>query len=115
MNSFYSTAFGDMGLIIKGFFYILILIYTSYEDYRTKTIPDKVHLGIIILGMLQSSLVPGIAGFIFVPIPFLITAFMKGGGIGGGDVKIYGSQRIYVRTERRFYRKYNRFNLSNSS
>lgn len=87
MNSFYSTAFGDMGLIIKGFFYILILIYTSYEDYRTKTIPDKVHLGIIILGMLQSSLVPGIAGFIFVPIPFLITAFMKGGGIGGGDVK----------------------------
>lgn len=87
MNSFYSTAFGDMGLIIKGFFYILILIYSSYEDYRTKTILDKVHLGILILGMFQSSLAPGIAGFICVPIPFLMTVFMKGGGIGGGDVK----------------------------
>lgn len=88
MNSFYSsTAFSDMGLIIKDFFYILILIYTSYKDYRTKMIPDKVHLGILILGMFQTSLASSIAGFICVPIPFLITAFMKGGGIGGGDVK----------------------------
>jgi len=84
---FLITAFDDTNLIIKGFFYALILMYTSYIDIKTKTIPDKVHVLILLISLIKINLIYSLLGFLIVPLPFFITALLKGGGIGGGDVK----------------------------
>lgn len=81
------TAFDDINLIIKGFFYALILVYGSYVDIRTKTIPDRVHVLILLVSLIKINLISSLLGFLIVPLPFFITALLKGGGIGGGDVK----------------------------
>lgn len=80
-------AFDNMKLIVKGFFYALILMYASYVDIRTKTIPDKVHVLILLVSLIKVNLIYSMLGFLIVPLPFFITALLKGGGIGGGDVK----------------------------
>ncbi|CDI50103.1 prepilin peptidase [Clostridium tetani] len=67
-----------------------MLNYASFYDIKTKTIPDKVHILIILLGLISINPVNSIAGLIFVPIPFFITAVLKGDGIGGGDIKFMG-------------------------
>lgn len=81
------VAFDDMKFIIKGFFYSLILIYTIYIDIKTKTIPDKIHILILLISLIKINLINSMLGFLIVPLPFFITALLKGGGIGGGDVK----------------------------
>lgn len=81
----------DMYLIVKGFFYVLILIYGSYRDIKEKIIPDKVHLIIMIVSLIKINLMDSALGFIIVPLPFFITALLKGDGIGGGDVKLMAS------------------------
>lgn len=80
-------AFDDINLIVKGFFYALILIYASYKDTKEKIIPDKVHLMIIVISLIKINLIVAIIGFIIVPLPFFITTLLKGDGIGGGDIK----------------------------
>lgn len=82
-----AIAFGNNLFILKGFLYALILAYASFSDIKTKTIPDKVHILIILVELINMNPVNSITGLIFVPIPFLITALFKQGGIGGGDVK----------------------------
>lgn len=82
-----SKAFDDMNLIVKGFFYVLILMYASYSDIKEKIIPDKVHLMIMVVSLIKVNLVSSILGCIIVPLPFFITALLKNDGIGGGDVK----------------------------
>lgn len=74
-------------MIIKGFIYFIILIYASYEDLKTKTIPDKVHVCIILIGLLGDSIINSIMASIVISLPFMITALVKDNGIGGGDVK----------------------------
>ncbi|UZQ48859.1 prepilin peptidase [Clostridium kluyveri] len=76
-----------MNFIIKGFFYALILMYASYVDIRTKTIPDKIHVLVLLISLIKINLINSMLGFLIVPLPFFITALLKGGGIGGGDVK----------------------------
>ena len=79
--------FDDKDFIIKGFLYALILMYASYVDIKTKNIPDKVHLLILLASLIKVNLIYSMLGFLIVPLPFFITALLKGGGIGGGDVK----------------------------
>lgn len=81
----------DISLILKCFFYALILIYASYRDIKEKIIPDKVHLIIMIVSLIKINLMESALGFIIVPLPFFITALLKGDGIGGGDVKLMAS------------------------
>lgn len=93
---FLITAFDDTNLIIKGFFYALILMYTSYIDIKTKTIPDKVHVLILLISLIKINLIYSLLGFLIVPLPFFITALLKGGGIGGGDVKFMAASSFLL-------------------
>lgn len=83
-----NIALDDRYLIVKGFFYALILIYASYRDIKEKIIPDKVHLIIMIVSLVKINLMNSALGFVIVPLPFFITALLKGEGIGGGDIKL---------------------------
>lgn len=91
-----NKAFWDSIFILKGFLYFLILAYASFYDIKTKTIPDRVHIIIILLGLININPLDSITGLIFVPIPFLITALLKGDGIGGGDVKFMAANGFFL-------------------
>ena len=91
-----AIAFGNNLFILKGFLYALILTYASFSDIKTKTIPDKVHILIILVELINMNPVNSITGLFFVPIPFLITALFKQGGIGGGDVKFMAANGFFL-------------------
>jgi len=82
--------------IIKGILYVLILAYASFYDIKTKTIPDKVHIVIVIVALINLNSLNSIIGLLLVPIPFFITALIKGGGIGGGDVKFMVANGFFL-------------------
>lgn len=90
------VALDDLSFIIKGFFYAQILIYASYKDTKEKIIPDKVHLMIIFISLIKINLIVAIIGFIIVPLPFFITALLKGDGIGGGDIKFMAASGFFL-------------------
>ncbi|MCY6356216.1 prepilin peptidase [Clostridium sp. ZS2-4] len=89
-------ALDDEYLIVKGFFYALILIYASYKDIKEKIIPDKVHIMIMLVSLIKINIMSAILGFIIVPLPFFITALLKGDGIGGGDVKLMAASGFFL-------------------
>jgi leader peptidase (prepilin peptidase)/N-methyltransferase len=89
-------ALDDVSLIIKGFFYALILIYASYKDIKEKIIPDKVHLIIMVVSLIKIDLMVATLGFVIVPLPFFITALLKDEGIGGGDVKLMAASGFFL-------------------
>lgn len=89
-------ALDDLSFIIKGFFYALILIYASYKDIKEKIIPDKVHPMIMVISLIKVNLMDSTLGFIIVPLPFFITALLKGDGIGGGDVKFMAASGFFL-------------------
>ncbi|PWL55826.1 MAG: prepilin peptidase [Clostridium cadaveris] len=82
--------------VLKGILYVLILAYASFCDIKTKIIPDKVHIVIIIVALINLNSLNSIIGLLLVPIPFFTTALIKNGGIGGGDVKFMGANGFFL-------------------
>ena len=64
-----------------------VLILAGAADIATREIPDVFHLLIAMAGLIGFQPVSALAGFLVVPLPFLIAA-LKTGKIGGGDVKL---------------------------
>ncbi|SKC77708.1 prepilin peptidase [Maledivibacter halophilus] len=83
-------------MMIKNILFIVVLIYASYCDIKTRIIPDKVHVMIILLGLIQVNIVTSILGLLLVPLPFLVVALIKNGTLGGGDIKLVGACSFYL-------------------
>lgn len=83
-----TKTFDNSIMIVKGFLFSMILIFTAYVDFKTKIIPNMVHILIILVSLININLYKSLAGAIIVPFPFLISALLKDGGIGGGDIKL---------------------------
>lgn len=75
-------------VMIKGFLFTAILMVAGYIDIKTKTIPDWIHIAIILTGLIKINLMQSILGLIIVPLPFFIMACLKENSIGGGDIKL---------------------------
>lgn len=75
---------------------MLILLFTSYKDLKTREIPDTVHILIILTALIQIDPINSLLGFFIVPFPFLIVALINEGGIGGGDIKLVGACSFLV-------------------
>ncbi|MFT9493886.1 prepilin peptidase [Anaerosolibacter sp.] len=82
------VAFDDRVEMVKGFLFFMLLSIASYTDIKTRTIPNIIHVLIMMVGLIQIDLVDSILGFLIVPLPFFIMAYVKEGSIGGGDVKL---------------------------
>ena len=65
-----------------------ILLFASIYDLKTHTIPDYVHLLILMAGLVNFAPIPALLGALLVPLPFFIAALCKSGSIGGGDIKL---------------------------
>jgi leader peptidase (prepilin peptidase)/N-methyltransferase len=76
--------------------FILVLLYASYCDIKTRIIPDKVHVMILLLALIRIDWIPSILGLLLVPLPFLVVALVKEGSMGGGDIKLVGACSFYL-------------------
>ena len=56
------TAFDNYLIIIKCFLFLLTLITAGYIDIKTKTIPDYIHVLIILIGLIKIDLIKSIIG-----------------------------------------------------
>ncbi len=82
--------------MVKNVLFVLVLVYASYCDIKTRIIPDKVHIMIILLGLINIDWIPSILGLLLVPLPFLVVALIKNGSMGGGDIKLVGACSFYL-------------------
>lgn len=83
-------------LIVKNVLFVLVIIYASYCDIKTRIIPDKVHVMIMLLALIKIDWIPSILGLILVPLPFLVVALYKEGSMGGGDIKFVGACSFFI-------------------
>ena len=82
-------------IIAKNTLFVLVLLYASYYDYKHRIIPDKVHIIILVLSLININIVDSILGLILIPLPVLIICLTKG-GIGGGDIKFIGAVSFFL-------------------
>ena len=91
VERFIEANFGDPIMVGKGFLYAIVLLYVSFLDIKTRIIPDKAHLIILLIAFININLIDSLLGLFLVAIPFIITALVKEDGIGGGDIKLMGA------------------------
>ncbi|MBW4085255.1 A24 family peptidase [Paenibacillus sp. S150] len=74
--------------VIQGILFMLLLLYASLRDLKTRQIPDSLPLAIVIVGLLRFSPVYAFLGLLVAGLPYLIAAVCSKGKIGGGDIKL---------------------------
>src|SRR5665647_401905 len=78
-------------VVVKGFLFAVILIIAGFIDIKTRTIPDWIHILIILVALIKIDLIESLIGLVVVPLPFFIMACLKENSIGGGDIKLVGA------------------------
>lgn len=86
------------GISINTFIFDIIfsaLVVMTFIDLDTKEIPNGIVLLIIALGIILFFTMPEViwwhrlVGSVVISLPLLIIAMITGGGIGGGDIKLF--------------------------
>lgn len=90
------TIFGEVTLNTKSVLFGAILLVLSYSDFKTRTIPDCIHVLIIIVALIRIDLMDSVLGLVLVPLPYFIMALLKENSIGGGDIKLMGACGFYL-------------------
>lgn len=77
---------------IKGIIFCLILTFSSYSDIKTREADDYLHIMIALTALIGTKMtdIPSmIFGAFMLVVPMIvITAFTKGKGVGGADIKL---------------------------
>lgn len=80
------------GLTDTGFQYWLlcqVLLFAAVYDLATHTVPDCVHVFLVIVGLIQiPDPLAAAAGFFLLPLPLLLGAMLSPGSVGGADIKL---------------------------
>lgn len=97
---FFKIAFDDSILIVKGFLFAEVLLVAAFHDIRTRTVPDAIHLLILLMGLIRLNPLQSVLGLIVVPLPFYIVACWKENNIGGGDIKFVAACGFFLGIER---------------
>ena len=82
-------------VLAKSTMFVLVLLYAAYYDYKYRLIPDKVHIIIMILGLINMNVLDSFSGLMVTTLPVLIIGIMRG-GIGGGDIKLMGASSFFL-------------------
>ena len=72
--------------ILQGVFFSSLLLVAAYTDIKSREIPDRVCILLVLTGLLKFNYL-NLLG-IFIALPFLIAAMLKEKSIGGGDIKL---------------------------
>lgn len=74
-------------LYLQATLLILTLLTASFLDIKTHTLPDGIHIVLLLIGLISFHPMSAFFGLVLTALPFLITAMLTR-GIGGGDVKL---------------------------
>jgi leader peptidase (prepilin peptidase)/N-methyltransferase len=72
-------------IFLQGFLLLTLFITASVIDIRKREIPDSINIMIAMTGIMTFS--PAKFAGILIALPFLITAMLCNGRLGGGDIK----------------------------
>lgn len=67
---------------------IQVLLFASVYDIKTHTVPNYVHILILLAGLLRFQFFPALLGFLLVPLPLYIAFRCNENGMGAGDIKL---------------------------
>jgi len=87
---------GGVPLTLKFSVFALILVIAGYIDVKTRTIPDSIHVLIVVVALIRLDWMNSMLGLLFVPLPYFIMALLKENSIGGGDIKLMGACGFYL-------------------
>ncbi|MEK4454027.1 prepilin peptidase [Paenibacillus sp. FSL L8-0506] len=73
---------------IEFLFLILLLVFASIYDLRTRQIPNSLSFALCAVGLLHFSPLTALSGLLITGLPYLLAAIFSGGKIGGGDIKL---------------------------
>lgn len=82
--------------------YLGILLTVALIDWRTRIIPNRFHIFILLLGMAQLFLVPEhglgarLTGMLLVSVPMLLLTLAVPGAFGGGDIKLMAASGFFL-------------------
>ena len=82
--------------IVQSVVFIMLLTYAAMIDLKTRTIPDHIHVLIILIGLIGLEPISAVLGLMLVPLPYFIMALLKENSIGGGDIKLMGACGFYL-------------------
>ncbi|MBK5262507.1 MAG: prepilin peptidase [Peptostreptococcaceae bacterium] len=82
--------------MIKGVLFAVILIVAGYIDIKTRTIPDWIHVLIMLVALIKIDLFDSLIGLVLVPLPFFMVACFKENSIGGGDIKLVAACGFFL-------------------
>lgn len=86
--------------ILKIIIMTLILVAAVYTDVKSKTIPDKLNLIALSLGLIiwcfSNRKMYYMVSFIMAFIIFMFIVYITDGGIGGGDIKLISILGLYL-------------------
>ena len=86
--------------MVKNSLFYVILLYASVRDHKTHTVPDAIHVLILLTAFQSIRLLSSILGLILIPLPFLGAALKKPGSVGGGDIKLIGACGFFLGLEK---------------
>lgn len=76
-------------VIFQGILFSSLLMAASYTDIKKRVIPDAIPMLMALISLLNFKLSNQFG--IVIGLPFLISALLVEGSIGGGDIKLAGS------------------------
>lgn len=83
-----------MPALLRGCFFFHLLFMASVEDIRSRTIPNQISLLILATGLIQFD--PVRLWGLLLGLPFLASAAISNGGIGGGDIKLAAASGVVL-------------------
>ena len=86
--------------MVKNLVFYAILLYASVRDHKTHTVPDSVHVLILLAAIPGIRLLSSLLGFFLVPLPFLAAALKNPDSIGGGDIKLMAACGFFLGMEK---------------
>ena len=85
----------------------LLLLRIAYIDYKTRKIPDKLNLAIMVCGLIsciqntEIDFIERMIGFLIVSVPMYMICLMIPEAFGGGDIKLTADMGFWLETDSR--------------
>ncbi|WP_166525074.1 prepilin peptidase [Caproicibacter fermentans] len=78
----------NIDFVTKGLILTQCLVPASIIDFKTREIPDWIHVLLILVGLIRLNLPYSLIGALVIFVPCLIFTMISKGEIGGGDIKL---------------------------
>lgn len=75
-------------ILLKGLLLTLLLASASFQDVKTRRIPDSLSVAITAVGFIHFSPLFSLSGMLLTGLPYLFAAVISKGKLGGGDIKL---------------------------